>query len=1017
MKSLNSIAALRHFMTITHTVGVYVLCLIGLISLVGISSSANAQSTVWQTSIYGPQNTPVGPVVGSGDPSFMLIDTEGNVITGGDIVLSSNSGSLGYQVVKIDAITGAVIWQYGTQIANQKIASIAIDGASNVYLTTYISTFDVSESRIIKLAAANGVPLWSVSLPSLSTRSMSKDFAGLLTLDALGNIYVITSFSSATEGDYSYISKLAGRTGEVIWRQPLKADRMSVVDLKVGNDGDVFLTGYSSDGNTWFDWETRKISATNGLTIWRKISDGWQNKDDFTVKLVIDANNDVIVVGSINQINSILANYDWKTIKYSGVNGSTIWERELRSDARGKDFVSDVAANPQSDIYVVGQIAVKPIISGLGLQPVTRVLKIIKYRSDSGLTDWETNFTTTSVTDDMHSVAATSDINGDLVIRATRTLSDVTETVIRRYSQINGALMWEVNLPKAKAPTSAIARYGNSIYVLSTTQENNSVASLNVTKIANPNPAQPSLLSVRTSLPEATYAAPIRLTATISSNTNAGTVTFKSNGVDIEGCVARTVVASSANCDPPFFAPGLYAITATYLGSNSSASISSQAITQWVKGAVQTISFPEITDKTLPSSSFVLSATATSSLPITYRASPQSVCTATGTNSATINLISVGQCLVIASQQGNNLWDAASTFRHFMITSPTIKFNGTTRLIAKKSSVVAGQNASLQAEVTGIRPSGLITFFDGTQAIAGCTDVPLVTLESRQSAIADCDVLLMNAGTKSITARYSGDANNVASSGAANVTALQNGPQDYSDMWWAGQIESGWGLSITQKGAVQFNAIYAYDKNGMARWYVMPGGTWDATFRKYTGALYQPTSSSFRNYNAEDFRAGATVGTATLEFTSSDSAKFTYTIDGIAGEKNIVRQPFGEPTTQKSATVGDLWWGGANSTQNGWGLTIAQQDRQLFGVLFTYESDGKTTWFVMPGGSLTGQIFLGDLYATTAGAWLGVPFNASTVKVTKVGTMQIEFSTQQSARLYYVVNGAGVSIPLTRQPF
>jgi hypothetical protein len=1016
MKSLNSIAALRGFMTITRTVSVYVLCLIGLI---GLNSSANAQSIIWQTSIYGPQNTPVGPTPGSSDPSLMLIDTGGNVITGGNIALSSNSGSLGYQVVKVDATTGAVIWRYGVEIANHRIASIAIDTANNVYLTTNTSIFDATAPRIIKLAAANGVPLWSVALPNLSTRNMSKDFAGLLTLDALGNIYVITSFDPATGSYYSYISKLSGRSGEIIWRQPLDSIWMSVADLKIGNDGQIFLTGnyLGEDERTGRNWETRKISATSGLTIWRKTSDGWLNKDDFPTKLVIDANNDIIVTGSINQINSSRSNYDWKTIKYSGIDGALVWEREYRSDARSNDFATDIAVNQLGDAYVVGQASVDSAVVAIsGLRPAFRVLKILKYQPDSGLTAWETNHTSDNVTEEIDSLVATTDIDGDLIVRGRRTFGEVIESIVRRYSRVNGALVWEITMPNVKTPTSAIATSGNSIYVLQSTQESNLVSSSRVVKISNMSPASPSLLNLQTSSPDASYAAPIRFTATLTTSNTVGTVTFKSNGADLQGCVGRAIVSSSASCDAPLLVPGIYAITATYISNNGGAAISS-AITQLVRGRIQTISFAELVDKTLSAPSFVVSATATSGLPVTFFTEPRSVCTATGVNGTIINMISVGNCLVYAVQPASNLWKGAGAFRYFAITSQTIKFNATTSLIAKKSSVVAGQNASLQALVIGTRPTGSITFFDGTQSIAGCIDAPLVALEPRQSAIADCNFLLTNAGMKSITARYSGDANNAASSGIVSVTAMPNGPQDYSDMWWAGQIESGWGLSITQKGAIQFNAIYAYDKNGMARWYVMPGGTWDATFKKYTGALYQPTSSSFRNYNAEDFRVGAPVGTATLEFTTSSSAKFTYTIDGIVGEKNIVRQQFGGPTIQKSAIVGDLWWGGNDSTQNGWGLTIAQQDRQLFGVLFTYESDGKTTWFVMPGGSWTGQTFLGDLYATTASAWLGVPFNASTVKVTKVGTMQIEFFTQQSAQLYYVVNGAGVSRSLTRQPF
>ena len=50
------------------------------------------------------------------------------------------------------------------------------------------------------------------------------------------------------------------------------------------------------------------------------------------------------------------------------------------------------------------------------------------------------------------------------------------------------------------------------------------------------------------------------------------------------------------------------------------------------------------------------------------------------------------------------------------------------------------------------------------------------------------------------------------------------GGANYSDMWWAGPIENGWGMSIQQHASgVQVNALYVYDIAGQPRWYVMSG--------------------------------------------------------------------------------------------------------------------------------------------------------------------------------------------------
>lgn len=55
--------------------------------------------------------------------------------------------------------------------------------------------------------------------------------------------------------------------------------------------------------------------------------------------------------------------------------------------------------------------------------------------------------------------------------------------------------------------------------------------------------------------------------------------------------------------------------------------------------------------------------------------------------------------------------------------------------------------------------------------------------------------------------------------------------------------------------------------------------------------------------------------------------------------------------------VSDLWWLG--SAENGWGVNFAQPGGTIFGVWNTYGADGKTTWFVLPGGAWTGTAYAG----------------------------------------------------------
>ena len=50
-------------------------------------------------------------------------------------------------------------------------------------------------------------------------------------------------------------------------------------------------------------------------------------------------------------------------------------------------------------------------------------------------------------------------------------------------------------------------------------------------------------------------------------------------------------------------------------------------------------------------------------------------------------------------------------------------------------------------------------------------------------------------------------------------------PLNYQDLWWAGNQENGWGLSISQQGSALFTVLYVYDAAGNAQWVVMPAQT------------------------------------------------------------------------------------------------------------------------------------------------------------------------------------------------
>jgi len=245
-----------------------------------------------------------------------------------------------------------------------------------------------------------------------------------------------------------------------------------------------------------------------------------------------------------------------------------------------------------------------------------------------------------------------------------------------------------------------------------------------------------------------------------------------------------------------------------------------------------------------------------------------------------------------------------------------------------------------------------------------------------------------------------------------------SGANVYSDMWWAGTAENGWGMSIQQHGLVQLNAIYVYDSAGKPIWYVLPGGAWNADFTTYAGAIYQPTSAPLSTYSASQFNVGAAVGNISINFTSDSTATLQYVINGISGQKSIQRQVFGRGTAPLN--VGDMWWGGP--AQDGWGVSITQQAGILFAAWYTYGADGKATWYVMTDGAWTGNTYTGAFFSTLSSPWLGTTYTPGQLQVVPAGTMTFNFSDANTATMTYAFTsgpfaGTTQTKAIVRQPY
>lgn len=198
---------------------------------------------------------------------------------------------------------------------------------------------------------------------------------------------------------------------------------------------------------------------------------------------------------------------------------------------------------------------------------------------------------------------------------------------------------------------------------------------------------------------------------------------------------------------------------------------------------------------------------------------------------------------------------------------------------------------------------------------------------------------------------------------------------DFTDLWWVGLAEDGWGVNVVQQGDVLFLTFFVYGSDNAARWLVAPamGATaaQPANGTRFSGDLYQTTGPWFGGpFNPAQVTANV-VGSATVTFDTPASGTLSYTVNNTPVVKAIVRQTF------RANSVAGFYYGGmlaiasqcGNSQNNGavdvvGSMTATQTGAQASFQVDFFTSRGATTCLFA--GTVVPQ---GRLASIPAGNW------------------------------------------------
>ena len=227
--------------------------------------------------------------------------------------------------------------------------------------------------------------------------------------------------------------------------------------------------------------------------------------------------------------------------------------------------------------------------------------------------------------------------------------------------------------------------------------------------------------------------------------------------IGVAGSVQTTTVTNGVATItiPNTQAAGNYTVQLSY-GGDANYLSATGSVTIVVSQQSQTISFPAVPAQTFGNNPVTLTATATSSLPVTFKliSGPGVV---TGSS---LKLTGAGSIVVEADQAGNVAYSAATPVQQTIVVA---KAPTQTLLASSVNPSATTQSVIFTATVvpTGstfpVTPTGTVTFYNGTTQLGMPVTVALVG--TNYVATYTAAAASLPAGTDSITATYSGDTN------------------------------------------------------------------------------------------------------------------------------------------------------------------------------------------------------------------------------------------------------------------
>jgi uncharacterized delta-60 repeat protein len=228
---------------------------------------------------------------------------------------------------------------------------VATDSAGSVLVTGWIETATGNEDCHTVKYSPEGDVLWADTYAGSATGT---DYGYTLAVDQNGNAYVGGFGNGDNPAAFDIFVLKYDSNGNKVWTQrwtsPITNYSAYAYSIAVDNQGNVFTTGFMSDGFTDGEFITLKFNSSGALQ-WATPYNGSPSSIDYANCIVVDSEGNSYITGWSGGANNL---HDFTTIKYDP-DGNELWVRRYNGTADDNDYAYWLALDTSGNIYVTGQ--------------------------------------------------------------------------------------------------------------------------------------------------------------------------------------------------------------------------------------------------------------------------------------------------------------------------------------------------------------------------------------------------------------------------------------------------------------------------------------------------------------------------------------------------------------------------------------------------------------------------------------------------------------------------------------